>query len=251
MSLPADNIHKHSADPVDPCAPCNFPLGAGSHFVLVHLLTCFCFCYATDTFFPIETAKPTLKTQSLCLFSFPSSAHMKLAWQQATWCLRQSGTLRGPQLPEPIPTPRTPPAATAEKTTVPWRARIKKTYTEDLWSRARACRWAAIWKERENLGISLWKRRKTQKRVMSWKSYVHMAPRRAAVKFKNSAIHFNQLSWIRSRHHILENSQQRHFTFWLTNKMWVQFSLAANKCWIIKMFDYASSAKHKIINFVD
>ncbi len=150
MSLPADNIHKHSADPVDPCAPCNFPLGAGSHFVLVHLLTCFCFCYATDTFFPIETAKPTLKTQSLCLFSFPSSesAHMKLAWQQATWCLRQSGTLRGPQLPEPIPTPRTPPAATAEKTTVPWRARIKKTYTEDLWSRARACRWAAIWKKK-------------------------------------------------------------------------------------------------------
>ncbi len=108
MSLPADNIHKHRADPVDLCAPCNFPLGAGSHFVLVHLLTCFCFCYATATFFPIETAKPTLKTQSLCLFSFPSSAHMKLAWQQATWCLRQSGTLRGPQLPEPIPTPRTP-----------------------------------------------------------------------------------------------------------------------------------------------
>ncbi len=65
MSLPADNIHKHSADPVDPCAPCNFPLGAGSHFVLVHLLTCFC----DGHFFSHWKQQSQLLKHRVCVYS--------------------------------------------------------------------------------------------------------------------------------------------------------------------------------------
>lgn len=173
-------------------------------------------------FFPIETAKPTLKTQEFVFIQLPfvgvgpreagvAVGHMV---PEAEWHSKRPTAARAPTHP------RTPPAGTAEKTTVPWRARIKKTYTEDLWSRASTCRWAAIWKEREILGSSVWNRRKTQKTVMSLKSYMLAAcgPQTHSRQIQNSAIRFNQPNWIRSRHHILENSRQRHFAFWLNNK---------------------------------
>lgn len=218
----------------------SLPFGSRKSFCpssFIHLLL----LLLRDGHFWPKTAKPTLKTLSLCLFSFPSSerAHVKLAWQRATWCLRQSGTLRGPQLPEPIPAPRTPPAGAAKKTTVPWRARIKKTYTEDLWSRASTCRRVAVGKERET------QRKNTKDSDESKKSYALPAcgPQTRRSRIRNGAIRFNQQNRIRSRHHILENSQQSRFTCGHCareqNLDAILFALTADKCWVKNFLEEA------------